>query len=196
MAVASEGGPHPQLVRASLEAASRCCTCSRCKGPHKLGDIDGEDDYLIASMNCRACRPAARLEREEAETRIRARNAQCEGVNREELARSLDVESARSLKCLMHGLSEHYYCAGWLNGLEYRLWRMVQGGARNFGMGEIEEGDVARLRTLAERSGGWWMWRDDGLYMEHFLTTEAWLAVYAEHEAEHPEEEPYDPEGD
>ena len=55
--------------------------------------------------------------------------------------------SARADLCvLMRRLSEDYYCAGWLVGLEDHLWAMVQGGDRHFGVGEVTVEEVARLR--------------------------------------------------
>ena len=83
--------------------------------------------------------------------------------------------SARADLCvLMRRLSEDYYCAGWLVGLEDHLWAMVQGGDRHFGVGEVTVEEVARLRELSERAGGWWAWRvGEGA---RFVPMAEWLA--------------------
>ena len=67
-------------------------------------------------------------------------------------------DAARLLLQVMRDVSEDYYCAGWIGGLEDELWRMVQGGDRRFGLGTVTEAEVADLRDLSTRAGGWWVW--------------------------------------
>lgn len=89
--------------------------------------------------------------------------------------RSVDPKAAFELACLMSSISEDYYCAGWLIGLEYVLWDMVGGADRGFGLGEVTEREVAELRRLHEACGGWWAWDGDGADSgEKFLTAEEW----------------------
>lgn len=71
---------------------------------------------------------------------------------------------------LMAGISEELWCAGWMSGNEYSLWRMVEGGARGYGMGEVEERDVTLLRLLSERCNGWWVYDEE----PKFLGMERW----------------------
>lgn len=63
---------------------------------------------------------------------------------------------------LMSDISEDCYCAGWLIGNEYRLWNAITdpNDDRRYGMSEIAEDDIARLRELSAHAGGWWMWED------------------------------------
>lgn len=62
------------------------------------------------------------------------------------------------LLSLMTGISEEFWAAGWMSGLEYSLWVAVEGGSRRYGMGELSERQVQLLRLLAEEAEGWWIW--------------------------------------
>lgn len=73
------------------------------------------------------------------------------------------------LIALMTGMSEEYYCASWLSGLEFMLWNVKAGDS--FGMGKITERQAALLRLLTEESGGWWCW--DGA-SPRFVALEEW----------------------
>ena len=81
--------------------------------------------------------------------------------------RSRDPNAAALLYNEMSELSEHHWCAGWLIGLEFDLWMRLQSGKLGeYGMFELEEQDIARLRALSEQSGGWceyerWMPMDE-----------------------------------
>jgi hypothetical protein len=70
---------------------------------------------------------------------------------------------------LMSGLSERYFCAGWLDGLEFSLWSAAHGlgKVRRF----ISRCDAEHLRKLSKRAGGWIVW-DDG---PRFVSMEKWL---------------------
>lgn len=101
---------------------------------------------------------------------------------------SCEPGAVRALAMAMSDISEAYYAAGWLMGLEYSLWEMLHGGSRKFGMGEVTEAELAVLRTLHEQCGGWIAWRDNGLdvnddawesYGETFVPTREWIAMVA-----------------
>lgn len=79
---------------------------------------------------------------------------------------------------LMSEISEDCWCAGWLSGLEFDLWEMVQGGPRRFGMGEVSEEDVQRLRVLSNECGGWIVWNMDKGDTS-FVPLAEWEAIYA-----------------
>lgn len=78
---------------------------------------------------------------------------------------------------LMCDLSEDCWCAGWLHGLEFTLWKAVTTGKTNFGFG-IKESDLIRLKHLHQIAGGWWIW-EEGEEGNRFVTTERWLAIIA-----------------
>ncbi len=76
---------------------------------------------------------------------------------------------------LMGDISEDCYCAGWMMGLEHALWAMVLGGPREYGMGEVTEEQVARLKQLSDACGGWIVWSEgDG---ETFVPLEEWEQI-------------------
>lgn len=72
----------------------------------------------------------------------------------------------------MSELSERAYHAGWMEGLEFSLWRAIDGGSRSFGRTEITDDQVARLRQLAEECGGWIVF--DEMNEETFVTSSEW----------------------
>jgi hypothetical protein len=62
--------------------------------------------------------------------------------------------AALGLLALMAGISEEYWCAAWISGLEYELWQADAG--QKCGQGVITERQAALLRLLSEECGGWW----------------------------------------
>lgn len=85
--------------------------------------------------------------------------------------------AAEALHDAMSELSEDCYAAGWMQGLEYDLWRIVLAGDGHYGMGRITRDDTARLRQLADDAGGWWMHGE-------LVSMSEWLKRYEEREAE------------
>lgn len=78
---------------------------------------------------------------------------------------------------VMTGISEACWCAGWLNGLEFQLWKARQGPGR-FGQGEVTERQSSLLRLLAEECDGWWIY--DRADNPRFIRTAEWLAILKE----------------
>ena len=132
------------------ERAEQCCLCFECHTAPSSG-----------GRRCPACQRAfdARWEDGKAErARVRAEeNARGDAT----FALSKDPAAARELGEAMSEISEEYYCAGWLIGLEFSLWEMIAGGPRRFGMGDVTDAEIANLRRLADAAGGWCVWRDD-----------------------------------
>ncbi len=70
--------------------------------------------------------------------------------------------AAVGLYALMAGISEEFWCAGWMHGLEYALWdALTNDGRRSYGRGYISERQRDLLRMLADECCGWWMWDTD-----------------------------------
>ena len=90
-----------------------------------------------------------------------------------------DPEAARKLLNLMGKISEDYYCAGWLMGLEFSLWRLAfeNQGDHSFGMGELTFEEVGQLVELTHRCQGWWVWCDV-VGGRKFLGYDEWLPMY------------------
>lgn len=82
------------------------------------------------------------------------------------------------LASLMSDISEDHYCAGWLIGLEYTLWRAVMRHPESyvFGFRPIETEQVAELKALAEELKGWVVWDDD--IGEKFIPIDEWLPMF------------------
>lgn len=102
------------------------------------------------------------------------------------LRASNEDSAAAQLACEMSELSEEYWCAGWLSGCEFELWRMVQDfTVRNWGMGAVADDQIDSLRALSEKCGGWVAWFGEGKDSgERFVPMAGWLEMYAKHEAE------------
>lgn len=148
--------------------AQDCCACKRC----------GAQLPEMRWGVCPACQPAEDAEQATRDATWAAKAEADEAAVVASLAVALDVEAARALVHEMRELSEEHYCAGWMCGLEFSLWAMLQDGARDYGSGEVTERDVEHLRALSQKAGGWWRWSDAG---EVFVATAEWERIYAEH---------------
>lgn len=97
------------------------------------------------------------------------------------LEKALDPTLAELLAIKMSNLSEEFYCASWLIGLEYALWEIMQGGDRRFALGELTEAEIGELQHLSDQAGGWWHWIDGvepGDSGEIFMTLDEWRLHY------------------
>jgi len=158
----------------ALSYADRCCTCPTCHA--RLLDSSGVTE-------CATCEEASRPAREAHLERI-AKEAKAFAARAEAaLARSPNPDAAERLVVHMRELSDEVYAAGWLHGLEFTMWEMLQANDTDFGITEITVGDMALLRDLHERAGGWWRWQhEEGTVCAGgpvFVTTEEWLAIVA-----------------
>lgn len=81
----------------------------------------------------------------------------------------------------MSDISEEYFCAGWLRGLEYSLWGAIQELPEDFayGFSVVPAERIMRLKEVAERLGMWGIWDEETL--EETLTPlEDWKKQYRE----------------
>lgn len=84
----------------------------------------------------------------------------------------------RALADYMSELSEEAYCAGWMDDLEFSLWRIVTDGSGRYGSMEITEKHVSKLRALSRLCGGWIVFDDRD--EETFVTLREWQRRYTE----------------
>ncbi len=97
------------------------------------------------------------------------------------------------LKKKMEEISERCWSAGWIVGLEFKLWDAItKGKPTNYGWGKITKSDISELKRLHKKVGGWWALphilqveeRDipilTDMYIETFMSTEDWLAYLDE----------------
>lgn len=89
---------------------------------------------------------------------------------------ALDRDAAHQLSERMSDLSEECYCAGWLMGLEFELWSFVLSGPDEWGMGKVDDADIAALKRLSEKAGGWIVFRMD--LGRAFVPMTEWLVQY------------------
>jgi hypothetical protein len=74
---------------------------------------------------------------------------------------------AAILARVMGDLSQDYWCAGWLIDLEYDLWAAVRGEQNPFTTAELAE-----LKYLSHKCGGWIVWHDEKPWRRFVLLPE------------------------
>jgi hypothetical protein len=85
-------------------------------------------------------------------------------------------DSQRALAESMGGLSEAGYHAGWMDGLEFDLWRGVVEGPFRYGQIELTVAHIERLRRLSQACGGWIVFDPDK--EETFVPFDRWQRIY------------------
>ncbi|MBI2922011.1 MAG: hypothetical protein HYY18_13070 [Planctomycetes bacterium] len=93
------------------------------------------------------------------------------------MKRSVLSPAARMLADYMSDISEDAWCAGWMSGLEYALWRAVSEGPYQYGGVNLSNQHVERLRELSKACGGWI--RFDDVAGETFVPIKEWQRIYA-----------------
>ena len=81
----------------------------------------------------------------------------------------------RELAELMSSISERLYCAGWIEGLEFRLWRTALEERAENGQPEITNEEVRRLQELSARCGGWIIFDNES--EENFVPLPEWRLI-------------------
>lgn len=74
-----------------------------------------------------------------------------------------DEGAALGLLGLMTGISEEFWCAGWMSGLEFSLWGVPAG--MRYGQGNITERQSQLLKLLSDECDGWWWWNDGAKFI-------------------------------
>ena len=83
---------------------------------------------------------------------------------------------AKELKKYMSALSEEAYCAAWMEGLEYALWKAVLEGRLKYGRLQITREHTTRLKELSDRCGGWIVW--DQVSGESLVPLDRWKKLF------------------
>src|ERR1051325_11236160 len=84
--------------------------------------------------------------------------------------------AALGLLGLMSGISEEYWCAGWLTGLEFDLWNAQADSG--YGHGTVTKRQAMLLRLLSEECDGWWHWKE-GADNPQFVSLGEWREIVA-----------------
>lgn len=68
----------------------------------------------------------------------------------------------KELLSIMEDISEDHWCAGWMSDNEYSLWGIVfDDRPRRYGMMEVNEAQIARMKQLAEQTDTWFYFSHD-----------------------------------
>lgn len=76
----------------------------------------------------------------------------------------------------MEEISEEHYCAGWMYGLEFDLWKIISEfphGRRGYGLSDVNVEDIFLMLHLSRLTDGWWYW-DDKLKDRRFVSLSEW----------------------
>ena len=79
---------------------------------------------------------------------------------------------------LMSKISEEAISAGWMNGLEYKLWEILDGVKSNYYSHMVTQEELQQLKALSEQCGCWIIFDDES--EETALDLESWKKRFSE----------------
>lgn len=62
------------------------------------------------------------------------------------------------LTTLISDISETYFNAGWMIGIEFELWDAINGSASDYWKDKLEDPNLARLKAVSDQLGSWAVW--------------------------------------
>jgi len=77
---------------------------------------------------------------------------------------------------LMSRISEEGYSAGWMKGLEYRLWEILNGRNREYGVHTITQEELGQLQSLVNKCGCWIVFDEEN--EETAVELETWKKTF------------------
>jgi hypothetical protein len=94
------------------------------------------------------------------------------------MAKMLDdlTPNQRALAAYMSELSEEAFFAGWMQDLEFALWRAVEVGPYRYGGLYLTTTHIEHLKQLSASCGGWVRFYDET--EETFVPIDHWRQVY------------------
>lgn len=151
--------------------ANNCCLCIECRAP------------VTEYSRCAKCTLEQEEKLKDHYQNVKNGDAKFKKLLSKNLKKTLDKDASISLRDFMSELSEDYYCAGWEMNLEYDLWGIINKDIPNsYGLGELKDDEITKLKDLNQKCGGWWIWYEDPDDKfnsgELFITTEEWLELY------------------
>jgi hypothetical protein len=81
----------------------------------------------------------------------------------------------RALAAYMSELSEEAFSAGWMQDLEFALWRAVEVGPYRYGQLDLTTKHIENLKQLSASCGGWVCFYETE---ETFVPIKHWRQVY------------------
>ena len=97
------------------------------------------------------------------------------------------TQDQQALTLAMGEVSETAYSAGWMSGLEFALWHLLESGKKKYGRYILSDADRQKLRRLSEKCGGWIVFDDKA--GEVFVPLGEWRAKFSEEASKHLEVE-------
>lgn len=94
-------------------------------------------------------------------------------------APDLSTQRFVALRDYMHRLSDKLFNAYWQDGLEFFLFRCVNGLEVTRNYCSLGPHEIAELMRLSRAAGGWVVWNDEENRAE-FITQSDWIALYTE----------------
>jgi hypothetical protein len=77
---------------------------------------------------------------------------------------------------LMSQISEAGFSTGWMDGLEFELWKILNGGNKKYGRYSITQEDLDQLQSLASKCGCWIVFDDEN--EETAVDLENWKRIF------------------
>ncbi|MBN8852874.1 MAG: hypothetical protein BGO55_14935 [Sphingobacteriales bacterium 50-39] len=90
-------------------------------------------------------------------------------------------EDQLQLEELMSRISEAGYSAGWMMGLEYELWQILNDGKGSFGRHHVTQEELQQLQFLSEKCGCWVVFDDNT--EETAVDLETWKKMFSKNAA-------------
>jgi hypothetical protein len=125
---------------------------------------------------CKSCWPAQVEKIIQLHAEYAADREQRRVAREASLKMALDPYAAEALDLLMRDISENKWCAVWDCELEYTLWEQINGDGFKAGIGHVRAEDMAQLRHLSKKAGGWWTY-------DEFVPFDRWVLIYDDHMA-------------
>mmetsp|Transcript_40893 Transcript_40893/g.80689 ORF Transcript_40893/g.80689 Transcript_40893/m.80689 type:complete len:138 (-) Transcript_40893:44-457(-) len=96
------------------------------------------------------------------------------------ISRVHEVPHRKELEDLISSISQNCWFAGWMKDSEHYIWNMAMGEAvsRQWGVGLLSDSEVAKLRELSSKAGGWICWARWQEQPVHVPTCD-WIVLHA-----------------
>jgi hypothetical protein len=78
---------------------------------------------------------------------------------------------------LMWKVSEEAWSVGWMEEMEFQLWKIMGEGPGKYGQLFLDERFLEQLRDQAKKAEGWIYW--DKTEQETWIDASGWEAMYA-----------------
>jgi hypothetical protein len=88
------------------------------------------------------------------------------------------IYEQRDLYYAISEISEISYAAGWINGNEYAVWRLIhEGGGYGLAQWDAADDELERVRRAMRAADCWITWPDDN---PRAISLSAWAAHFAD----------------